>query len=83
MLSAFRAGGLAMVGVLFIASLFGIIVLYELITGESMFSKYGGWVTTRENDPQGYWFSVLLPVVIILVLNGSYILHHTAGISER
>lgn len=68
-----------MVGVLFMASLFAIVILYELITGEAMPSKFGGWVITRENDPQGYWFSVLLPVVIILLIVGSYVIHHTAG----
>jgi hypothetical protein len=63
-------------GVLILVLLLLGICLYELVTGESMPSRFGGWVTTRENDPRGYWTSLVLMAAGMLFLVGRLAMQH-------
>jgi hypothetical protein len=60
------------VSLLFFAFLIMLIALHELISGESMPSRWGGWVTTRQRTPAQYWFGFLIKLVAGLCTSRLY-----------
>lgn len=53
---------------LFLVGLLFSVILYELFTGESMPSRFGGWVGTRERSPRSYWAFLWLKVALLVFL---------------
>ncbi len=55
---------------LFFAALIGVVILYELLSGELVTYRWGGWVYTREKEPTLYWVEVLFKVAALLAILG-------------